>query len=183
MHYVIRTNLDEPNLVVRATVMSMDALKGKRLTTGASFGNTFPRLELQLDQEGEAADFFESGPLLIISDKMKDILNGLGCAVELNDVDLIDVDGIPSKMAYYVVNILDSVECLDYEHSVYEMDEDYIDQIDTLVIDEEKAGNTHLLRLKNSYDNIILASEELMKLCRGARVTGVQFVSPKDWKW
>ncbi|RFA24173.1 hypothetical protein CAI21_22565 [Alkalilimnicola ehrlichii] len=183
MHYIMRTNLDEPRFVVRATVLNMDALKGFKTTAGAPFGDAFPRLRLQIDQSGEPADFFESGPLLIASEKTRAALDALGCAVEYHVVELILRDGAVEESSYYVANILENIDCLDYERAVYEMDDEYIDQIDVLVIDEARAGDVPLFRLKNSYDNILLASDSLAEKCRELGVAGVEFVSPQDWKW
>lgn len=181
MHFVMRTNLDEPAFSVRATIVNMEALRGVKRTAGASFGGSFPRLKLRLDDEGEAADFFESGPFIVISKRMRAILSELGCVVEYHGIDLVRIDGAPHKDGYCIANIVAAIDCFDYRRAIYEMDGDYIDRIDVLAIKEELAGDAPIFRLKNSYDNIVFAGESLVARCRDGSISGVEFVSPQQW--
>jgi hypothetical protein len=180
MHFLLQADLNVTAVAIRATVDNLRDIYDYKLTVGEMLGSNFPKLRLQLDDDGKPADYIESGPMLIISEKLKKIMETLNCLVEYHPVELRHKDGSSAAENYFLANILLHLDFLD-QRAVYTMEDDCIDEIESLVVDDDKVEGVNLCYLKNAYDAVLLASDRFAILCRDQNVTGPRFILPDEW--
>lgn len=181
MYSILRTNLSEKNTCVRATVINMDEVMNYQPTLGKPWGNDFPLLKIKLDTKEPPSDLFETGPFWIASLTIKNILETIKCNTEFHMISLFTKNNEAIKKDYFILNVLDICDCIDYENSIFESDEDYIDQIEKLVIDDSTLNNKNILRVDKTYDSIILVSDTLKELLNKNKISGVEFVNPEKF--
>lgn len=96
---------------------------------------------------------------------------------------VLQINGLELQGRFFFANLLDKVDCFDFDSSVYTMDGEFIDKIESLVIDESKACNSPLIRLAKSCDVITLTRSDVAEAITDAGVSGVKFVEQRDWAW
>lgn len=171
---------DNEDKFTDATVDDMSLLQPFKLTMCDRFGESFPRLELSIESKARPNDYIKSGPLFIASEKLKDIFEKFKIEMEVFPVvmrqnnDLVDVQ-------YYYLHLLEEVDCIDRSKSEFTLDENYIDEIDSLVIDKDRLEGTSFVKVANCIDSILIASSELVDEVLGSGITGVRFVDPENW--
>jgi hypothetical protein len=184
VHLVWKSDFDNPPHYTRASILDMKALKGVKLAAGLPLAGKLPELRLEIISDYPPADYFNAGLLFIVSARLRGVLESVNALVEYHPVVLLK-DGREFKESgdYYFANLLEKVDCFDFENSTYTRDGEFIDKITKLAIDEGKADDKPLFRLARSYDVIVLASDALAQAASAAGVTGVKFQALSEWKW
>lgn len=183
MHFVWKSDSDNERAYTRAQIVNLKALSGVRFFASESLIGQLPEIKLEITTEYPPADYFKAGPLFILSGHLRTLFESVNALVEYHPVTLLRSHRVLQEREYFLANLLEKVDCFDYEKSVYTLAGDYIDKIEKLSIDESKAEGAPLFRLANSFDVITLASGELVDAVTAAGLTGVKFVEPRDWKW
>lgn len=183
MHFVWKADSDNERAYTRAQIVNVKALSGVKLVSGKSLIGQLPGIELEIISDYEPADYFSAGPLFIVSDRLRTVFEAVNAAVEYHPVTLLNQPGLRNGPEYFFANLLEKVDCFDFEKSVYSLDGPFIDKIEKLAIDESKAVGKELFRLANSYDDITLVSQDLADSVTSAGLTGAKFVAPGDWEW
>lgn len=143
------------------------------------------------EAKGDPTDYFMAGFAFIVSQKRRTILEDMAVVAEYFQVELTHNGEAFSGSEFFMVNLLDSVECLDYEKSKYTCTPTGITEIEDLVIDNSQAIGHHLFMLgpigwahspnsKAVREVICCASEELATRCITQGITGVAFTLPND---
>jgi hypothetical protein len=137
-------------------------------------------LVVSLRKEGFPLDFtFADFQLMILNEKASSLLNK-------DEVQLIavNINGYISRSPYYLTTIINEIDCVDEEKSIFdrwEIDNDIrpdkAGQYKTfykLFVKQEKCGGNHIFRLKN-YNSEIIVSESLKTAFEDNKIMGVKF--------
>lgn len=182
MHLIWKADFESEAFYTRALVENPKALSNLKLLAGDSLVGKFPFLRVEIISSYPPADYFNAGPLFIISQKLREIFDKFEVPVEYFPI-AVTKDLKESLDNYYFANILKHVACLDYQRSVYSRDGEFVDTIEKLVINEEVAADYPLFRLGKCYDVVVLVSTELSQAICNAGMTGVKFIRDCDWQW
>lgn len=167
----------------RGTIRDISVLKKIKLTKGEPISDKNIKIDIDLFEEYEPADYFHVGSLFIVSSKLKDILERKQVSAEYFLIKLYKPNGIPIQTEYFFVNLLRKIDCINKEHSRYTQEEGFIDEIYKIVVDVDKAKNEVLFRIDKIFNNIILVHDSLSYLIKSLGCTGVNFIKIDDWKW
>jgi len=117
----------------------------------------------------------------IISEKLLQLLITYGVDnLSYYPAKIITADQLLIEHSYYAVNVVGLVSCLDRENSIYEEFRGKVDNLEELVIDNNKAGNHLIFRLEE-VPRIILIHEKFDQVFSDNKVIGVQLIPPKLW--
>jgi hypothetical protein len=140
----------------------------------------------------EPADFFFAGPMFMVSEQMRTVLESFHVEVEFFEISTFHKGKPYGKKQFFFANILDCIECFDYDNSIYEATEYGVINIKKLVLQDSKAQGHHLFMvgpIRSANPNskavrsiIICASEELATRIVDSELTGVVFSKPEDWQ-
>lgn len=136
-------------------------------------------------------DFVQPIGWFIVSRRLRQIIESFDVPGEFFRCELRSDHQPASAVEYFFFNILDSVECFDFEASEYRMATHGVDGISRLVLNDEQPVGHHLFRvgqIPSPQHNpravqavLICASEQLARAVIAAGCTGVHFVLPKDY--
>lgn len=162
--------------------VSMNTRTGNRLV--GVFSNL--KMEVSVDTDDIWLDSFMCGSALVVSGKLKMLLEEFGTNVQYIAFEIFSTNTQLSGKTFFYSNILDVVECLDLERGDYsfwkkEGFTDHVDGINRLVINEKKAEGNHFFRIAKGAEYIICVSEELARTILTARMQGMKFVEPNNW--
>jgi hypothetical protein len=170
----------------------MELTENFRVNGCEEYPAPFPPSALEITTGGEPTDFFYAGPMFIVSGEMCQLLEKFEVNAEFFPLTTLQKGRPYDRKEFYFANILDAVECFDFEKSEYTMTEYGADQIENLVLDDKKAAGYHLFRVgqipakrrnpKAVRDIIRCASDELATAIMRANLTGVAFVTPEHWR-
>lgn len=183
MHFAWKADFDNAPAYTRAAILNAKALAGVKLTAGFSLVGHLPEISLDIISDYPPADYFNAGPLFVVSERLRGLLESANAAIEYHPVVLFKDGHEIHGGGYCFANLLKKIDCFNFEKSIYTMDGEFIDKIQRLEIDESKADGNPLFRLARSFDVITLASQDLRDTVLGAGITGVKFFDPADWKW
>lgn len=158
--------------------------QGQQVTTAV------PLIEISRDSDsqGRLTDNLTAAGVkgLLFSSRLRELLRATGIeniqyfpAVVRNPADGTETGD------YSVANVLGLVECLDRAKSVVEHppgDPDCIEFIEKLALDAARIRGHDFFRLGEK-SQILIASERIKRACEAAKVTGVRFYAPQDYKF
>jgi len=162
---------------VDAVVKNMEVLRGVKVTLFDPLD--IPRLVIELNSENNIPDYFESGPLPIISESLRQLFLGYDVEAEYFPVELQSNKIQLELSQYYFMHILEQVDCIDANASIFELDDGYFDNISKLVLKPEKTTGKHLFRAAKTYDLIKCVSEEMAD--KLSSYSGLRLISPAEW--
>lgn len=153
----------------------------------------FPSSTLEIETDGEPADFIWAGSLFVVSGQLRTILNDFHVNAEFFQLKVIHRGEIYREREFYFANLLDAVACFDYEKSECQTTPTGVVGIDKLVLDNSKAGGHHLFLVgpiswaatpnpKAIRDVIYAASEELVVCVTESGLSGAVFTKPENWR-
>jgi hypothetical protein len=122
-------------------------------------------------------DYFPFAAMTIISDKLKDILIRCGANAEYFPVCL--KRKMKSHDNYFVMNVLEMVDCIDPQTTVLELEGRYIKRL-ALNLTAEPA--TPLFVISSPLTYMIGCSDCLAAEIEKARCIGMAFPSPEEWR-
>lgn len=167
----------------RASLINVTDFSGIKVLSGESLVGKCPLAKIAIESESKPADYFTAGALFIVSNNLKDIIEGFAVAAEFYPVELTLNGSKFIDVKYYFLNIVEKIDCLNRELSQFTEKKGYVGDIKKLVIDEAMTVGKHLFRLGNSYQVLVLASDELSEAIKASGATGMQFLEPSEWKW
>ncbi|MDC4765284.1 hypothetical protein NQ808_19215, partial [Acinetobacter baumannii] len=121
-------------------------------TKGEPISDRNIKIDIDLIEEYEPADYFHVGSLFIVSSKLKDILETKQVSAEYLQIKLYKPNGIPIQNKYFFVNLLKKINCINKEHSRYTEEEGLVDEIYKLVVDVDKVKNEVLFRIDKTFN-------------------------------
>jgi hypothetical protein len=136
-------------------------------------------------------DFAMSSSFFIVSERLKLLIEQFEVHGEFIRCKVRHEQQIPVTKSYFFFNILDAVECFDFERSAYQMSPHGVDGIDKLVLVDDAANGKHLFRIGQMPSTrlndramripLVCASDELATAVISAGCTGVRFVLPEHF--
>lgn len=170
-------------------ILNMDEHLGTyiKMITCETLAAEFPQATVEILTSHPPDDYFVTGSMVVVSDRLKLILDTFAVKVEYFQLNIIYKGAAFTDRCYYFCHILDCVDCFDFALGSCTFHDkpgftDRIDSIDTLVIDEAKASSHHLFRLGRGAEYIICVSDALSSALQAANLTGFEFVSQEDWR-
>lgn len=139
------------------------------------------KLKISVREDGEPLDFtFADFEVLVLNEKIAFFLSDEEC-----QLIPVEVDSIKNKHSYFIVVLLNSVDCLDESRSVFEkwqsndpirsdLAGDY-KGIYTLFVDPNKIKQDNTIFRLGKSDNIIIINEKLKMQFESNGITGVKF--------
>jgi hypothetical protein len=184
MHFVWKSDFENDPCYTRASVLNAREFVGVKLTSGLALADSLPEIKIGIESEYPVSDYFNVGPFFVVSERLRALFDKANAAVEYHLVTLSkNGQFVDNKEPYYFANLLEKVDCFDFEKSIYTLDDGFVDTIKLLEIDESKANGKILFRIDRAYDIITLVNQDLHDLVLAEGVTGVKFYTPTDWRW
>ncbi len=161
---------------------SAEALMGIPLAVGKSVAGRFPESIHLRALSSSVADFFYAGPMFVVAKRLMRLLMSFSADVEYFDLALERGGGIlPGE--FYCVNILQVIDCLDWEASKYDVERNFASSIREFRLNYDSMPEVApLFRVARTIPSIVCASGELADAVREAGLSGVKFVSPENWE-
>jgi hypothetical protein len=161
-----------------------------RLSACVPVPQPFPECAVEIEKSRQLPDFVQAGQALIVSDKLRNLIEAFKVDAEYVSVTLVRRGSVQSKQPYYLLNPLASIDCFNYKKSEYTPGPAGVTGIGKLVIDEAKTVGRHLFRVgpigwahapnpQAIADLFICVSEELARKAMSVGVTGVVFSPPE----
>jgi len=108
-----------------------------------------------------------------VNDKFKDLLQKF---IPEDKIDFIKVKHTFRGRQYYLINLLDVKNCMDYENSEYTTyDNKELKDITKLVVIPNKTDKYDIFRIKEKLTNIFI-TEDLKNEIESMNITGVKFI-------
>jgi hypothetical protein len=141
-----------------------------------------PALSILLTSSYQPADYFPIGLLFFISEKVRRALEDHKAEVEYFSVTLIYRDKPYTEQNYYLLNFLNSVECIDRRRSTAEfsLEGDLID-MQTLVIDESCVQGLNIFYIRKLA--VVGVSDQLAEAILRVSPTGVRLIEVKEYEF
>ena len=152
------------------------------------FGNNFPHTSVTIKSSDPPCDYFETGAMIIVSERLKNVLNEFCIHAEFFKIKIIFKNIIYTDQDIYFCHILDCIDCFDYEKSIFTLHDklgftDRIKSVSRLVIDEDKTSSCHLFRIAKGAEYIICASDILAAELLANHFSGMNIVRPEEWRF
>jgi len=187
MTKILQTGWDKQH--TKAENLSMNELDDADIwpMDTAHFADRWPSVSLKITTKHSPNDYFQVGSIDVVSDQVKAIMEQIGVEAEFLPVRVVYRGKAFSERSFFFCHILDQVDCFDHQrgqctfHDSPEF-KDHIDEIQKLVIDEDKVAGHHLFRIAKGAEYIVCLSDELAARLSESEVTGMRFVEPEEWK-
>ena len=194
MLLIWRPDAPDDGSYTHATMSTMGELflLGYKATLCIPVPRPFPDTTIMLETKTGPTDFFESGPTMIVSERLRQIFEEFEVKAEFVEVKAQLKRKVYKKKQFYIMNNLDQAPCLDYKRSKYKLTDSGLDEIEPLVLDESKSMGKHFFRLgpvrvpgkrnKKAVKPIIqCVSEQLARRIFTDGLTGMMFVISQDY--
>ena len=103
----------------------------------------FPSSVLAIETDHKPADYFLAGLVFVVSGELRSVLETFNVHAEFHELSVTHKSKQYTSKEYYYCNILDAVDCLDYELSEYKTTPHGVTRIEKLVIDESKSMSSN----------------------------------------
>lgn len=125
------------------------------------------KIRITVKSRAPLNDFFLSGPLLIVSETLKGVLELADANCEFIEV-AVSPKARSGKRTFFFCNTLECIDCIDHKRGKYTFwDEprfrDRVKTIRKLAINDAKARGHGLFRLSKGGEFIVCASESLAR--------------------
>ena len=120
----------------------------------------------------------------IVSDQLKNILDTAGVNnVEYFPATIIEKTDTLPLTNYYAINILGLVNCIDFEQSDLEVEEEDgeivdIDEVNQLILNDRSYGHIYRLFM---FERVIVIEEALEEKLSAILISGMNIVKPENW--
>jgi len=144
---------------------------------GRSLKGVFPLTTVSLKLRPKAPDCIGVGSLDLVSERLRDFLVAENINAEFLEVEVVQ-GRKRTDSRYYEMNVLELVECLDRQRSVFQENtlssgERFVSGIDELYLDESKLRGSRLFVMKERL--VILIREDLAGALAAEKFTGLGF--------
>ena len=166
-----------------AGIQNVREFIGLPFALGMPLTGRFPEAtKLVLRSAGEPRDFFMAGPMPVVSERLRAVLEGFRVAAEFFPVEVVSKDGSSLGSRWCCLNVLSVVDCLDWEKSVYKLEKNFATQLERVAVVDEAIGAHALFRIARAIPSLICASESLSDAVAASGCSGVVFKKPEDWR-
>lgn len=140
-----------------------------------------PVVAVQTNFDIGLPDYWICGPLIMVSSKLKSIL----------EVHKAEVEFLPAQIhcrgrsvgGNHCVHFLKVIDCIDATRTVASMQDGRFEDIEKLALDESRTQDSPLFVVDRTSRRIVCADSKLASHLREAKLSGVQLLSAGEWKW
>jgi hypothetical protein len=163
---------------------------GLRFNDGLLVTRSVPVLEIERDADSQGVltdNLIAAGVKgLLFSSRLRKLMAELGIdAIQYFPAVVRNPGDGTETRDYEVANVIGRVACLDRKSSVVESapdDPDYIEFIEALALDTARMRGYDFFRLDEK-SQILIASDRLKSACERAKITGVRFYAPSEFRF
>ncbi len=156
-------------------------LRSLKLTSGAALSDRWPEVVIDITSDYKPADSFLSGPMLIVSRELADLIYEFATDKEVEYLPVEVVYKGNSQGEYGFLNILNICDALDRSNSQFTEIDGIIDSIDLVKIDELTTEGKTIFQL-DAIEWIVCVDEGLAEEIEKAAFTGIVFKSESEWQ-
>lgn len=144
------------------------------------------QLSFNLSENIIASDFFEADNIPIVSEKIKNILTQeVPNFVEFSSVKILDNNKRTKIGSFFVVKINNSIECFDWDKSVYQVRHlkngiKRISSIQNLFLNQNVTNNQEIFRISELNCFLVGVREDLCKKIINTGAKGIEFKEPSQ---
>ncbi|CAI2310968.1 imm11 family protein [Vibrio parahaemolyticus] len=162
-------------------VTEPSVLRGLNLTGGVVLGDKWPSVTIDVISDDKPADSFLSGPLLIVSRRLADLIS--------EHTQTSEVEFLPIEVNYHgknfgeycFLNVLAICDLLDRNHSIFSEFDGEIDSIDRVVLKKDIETQKTIFQL-DAIEWLLCVDEKLAELIENKGFSGVAFQSESEWR-
>lgn len=119
----------------------------------------------------------------VVSPKLKQLFDSLGLQLQYFPLRIIEKEGAAPRTDFHIVNIVGMVDCIDYDASDLEVEEEdgeIVDIIDvgTLVLKQESFGDIYRMYM---YERVIVVEGTLASKLQELGISGMKLIEPEKW--
>lgn len=181
MHYILLSARElYPSVALETDYDNLSWVRGSKFTTPV------PPLEFRIGSAEPFTwcDYVRPAPNIpLFSPRLCELLKDAG----VDNVEYFDAtithEPTGESRSYYAANVLGNVLAMDWNKSEYEPlegSDTRVEEIDQLVLDEEKLKDFRLCRLAE-FDLLLLADESIRSRAEKEEAVGVRFAPPGEW--
>ena len=154
-------------------------LSGVKVLSRKLLGAEWPQdIVINIIDEKPPCDTFKCGPLLIVNEKIRQILEHFSSDIEFLHVCVNKNDNYYD--GYYFANVVISEDILDRDNSVYYEFDNEVEDISLLrLLDKNVVSSIFFLDVD---DYILITRDEVATAIIKQNLSGVKFFSPEDWR-
>ena len=160
---------------------NLSILSNLKLTSGNALSDRWPEVVIDITSDYKPADSFLSGPMLIVSRDLADLIYKFATD---KDVEYLPVEVVfkgEPQGDYGFLNILNTYDALDRSNAKFTEIDGMIDSIDLVRIDESAAEGKPIFQL-DSIEWVVCVEQVLAEEVEQAKFTGVVFKSESEWQ-
>lgn len=157
-----------------AALADVKAFIGIPLSSGRSLAGRFPNCPaIELRSGNSYSDFVKAGPMFLVSDRLKSILESYKSNAEYFEV------GTYTSDTMFFCNLLETVDCLNRIESKFDVEYGAAN-VSYLVL-ENIENEPPIYRVANTNPLIIAVREDLASSVDLSGITGLVFKSIEEW--
>ncbi len=147
-----------------------------------SLKGIFPHdIEVIVDSKGNPDDCFLASPLLVISEKLKNVFDEFSVNSEYFAVSVEDRDGRKLNAHYFHPNILELVDCFNWSESLYTKEKGFATKINRTTLKRIKAVPP-LFYVSKTIPRILCVRGDVLERMKEVGYSGPDFVRETEWK-
>jgi len=173
--------VDRDSDFTQGKVTQSSVLIGLNLTGGVALGDKWPKVTIDVISDDKPADSFLSGPLLIVSRRLSDLISK---HTQTSEVEFLPVEvNYQGKSfgEYYFLNVLAICDLLDRNHSIFSEFDGEVDSIDRVVLKKDIEMQKTIFQL-DAIEWLLCVDEKLAELIENKDFSGVVFKSESEWR-
>src|SRR6266704_5521529 len=101
MYFVWKSDFENEATYTRATIVNVRELGRVKLLAAEPLAGILPRVALRIDTPFTPADYFNAGPMFIVSSKLRNLLDKVNAKVEFHAVELVNREPGPNWQSYF----------------------------------------------------------------------------------
>jgi len=163
----------------------VDPIRFLRVPFGAGepIDDQFPKdSAVVIDSAGSLTDYFEAGPMDVVSARLKGILDLFGVGAEYLEISVKCESGSGPSESYYCFNPIEQLDRFDRELSRFNTRGDFFIDIERLVLLSPPAPEPSLYVLARTIPTIICVRDDLARRIEIEECAGVRFWRPDEWR-
>lgn len=133
---------------------------------------------MELDSDLRPNDYFKSGPFVIVSSKMKAILEIFNAEYEFFDVVITSDKTTYPKGDYFFAHLLCAIDFINKKQSIYkpyDSNDAFIEKVGKLIINERSLNGSPVAMLKSCFENITIYQDKLVEKLIKESVLGIEY--------
>jgi hypothetical protein len=169
-----------------ANFEDFDVVDDLKLRFCQSLKEQFPQVRLLVEPDYPPADYFVCGSMDLVSHTLMNILIlESEVKAEFFPVVIVYRDEIYAERQFFYMNILDKVDCFDFDNSIYSVDEevDIIESIDKLVLHPVDLTKHKLFYVAKIDVPVLCIANSLAEKIVRSGCTGVKFFDHSEIIW